>query len=54
MDMKNPMNNTERYGVVIGLNESLVELSVWRSVVDEYKKKDGQTRFVKFTIKNVK
>uniref|UniRef100_A0A2S2R4X4 alpha-glucosidase n=1 Tax=Sipha flava TaxID=143950 RepID=A0A2S2R4X4_9HEMI len=44
MDMKNPMNNTERYGVVIGLNESLVELSVWRSVVDEYKKKDGQTR----------
>ncbi|XP_025422013.1 maltase A3-like [Sipha flava] len=44
MDMKNPMDKNERYGVVSSLNETFSELSIWRSIVDEYKQKDGQTR----------
>jgi glycosidase len=54
MDMKNPMDKNERYGVVSSLNETFSELSIWRSIVDEYKQKDGQTRFVKFIIKKFK
>lgn len=51
MDMKNPTNKTERYGIVKGLNETYNELNAWRVIVDEYKQKDGQTRYVRFIIK---
>lgn len=47
MDMKNPMDKTEWFGVVRGLNETYNELTIWRSVLDEYKQKDGHTRYIR-------
>jgi len=35
----------ERVGYTAGLDECFYEVNDWRSLLDEYKEKDGQTRY---------